>query len=102
MGTIKRSVEVEQVLNSYPGVVQSAVVGRTVGHNEEVIAFVEPVPGTMLDDSRLREYVRERLSPYKVPSEIRFFAQLPSAPSGKVLKSVLKELARQKLDDPMS
>src|SRR5690606_30501034 len=34
-------VEVEQVLNSHPLVVQSAVVGRQVEGNEEVIAFVE-------------------------------------------------------------
>ncbi len=95
-------VEVEQVLNSCPGVVQSAVVGRSVDHNEEVIAFVEPVPGTLLDESSLKEYVRERLSPYKVPSEIRFLAQLPSAPSGKVLKSALADMARHKLDDPAS
>ena len=34
-------LEVEQVLNAYPGVVQSAVVGRDVEHNEEIVAFIE-------------------------------------------------------------
>ena len=34
-------VEVEQVLNGHPDVVQSAVVGRAVEGNEEVVAFVE-------------------------------------------------------------
>ncbi|WP_076997352.1 class I adenylate-forming enzyme family protein [Variovorax sp. KK3] len=87
-------VEVEQVLNSHPEVVQSAVVGRTVGHNEEVVAFVERVAGSQLDDEAMRPFLRERLSPYKVPSEIRFLAQLPSAPTGKILKNVLKTLAQ--------
>ncbi|GAA4334018.1 AMP-binding protein [Variovorax defluvii] len=86
-------VEVEQVLNSHPEVVQSAVVGRTVGHNEEVVAFVERVAGSTLDDEAMRPFLRERLSPYKVPSEIRFVAQLPAAPTGKILKSVLKTMA---------
>jgi acyl-CoA synthetase (AMP-forming)/AMP-acid ligase II len=88
-------VEVEQVLNSHPEVVQSAVVGRTVGHNEEVVAFVERVAGSRLDEAAMRPFLRERLSPYKVPSEIRFVAQLPAAPTGKILKSVLKTLAEQ-------
>ena len=83
------------MLNSHPEVVQSAVVGRTVGHNEEVVAFVERVSGSTLDDETMRPFLRARLSPYKVPSEIRFVAQLPSAPTGKILKSVLKTLAEQ-------
>ena len=87
-------MEVEQALNAYPQVVQSAVVGRTVGHNEEVVAFVQATQGITLDEEALREHLRERLSPYKVPSEIRFLAALPAAPTGKVLKNVLKTLAQ--------
>jgi acyl-CoA synthetase (AMP-forming)/AMP-acid ligase II len=88
-------VEVEQVLNSHPEIVQSAVVGRTVENNEEVVAFVEAIGGIPLDEPALRQYLRERLSPYKVPSEIRFVDALPAAPSGKILKSSLKTLAQQ-------
>jgi acyl-CoA synthetase (AMP-forming)/AMP-acid ligase II len=88
-------VEVEQVLNSHPAVVQSAVVGRTVAHNEEVVAFVELVSDAQPGEEAMRQYLRERLSPYKVPSEIRFLAQLPAAPTGKILKSELKTLALQ-------
>jgi long-chain acyl-CoA synthetase len=88
-------VEVEQALNAYPEVVQSAVVGRTVGHNEEVVAFVQTTQGIALDEEALRAHLREHLSPYKVPSEIRFLAALPAAPTGKVLKNVLKTLAQQ-------
>jgi acyl-CoA synthetase (AMP-forming)/AMP-acid ligase II len=88
-------VEVEQVLNSHPAVVQSAVVGRTVEHNEEVVAFVELVSDAQPGEEAMRQYLRERLSPYKVPSEIRFLAQLPAAPTGKILKSELKTLALQ-------
>ncbi len=88
-------VEVEQALNAFPQVVQSAVVGRTVAHNEEVVAFVETERGAALDEDRLRQHLRERLSPYKLPSEIRFMPALPAAPTGKVLKNVLKTLAQQ-------
>jgi acyl-CoA synthetase (AMP-forming)/AMP-acid ligase II len=88
-------VEVEQVINSHPDVVQSAVVGRTVEHNEEVVAFVETESGAAPDEAAMRAFLRERLSPYKLPSEIRYVAQLPCAPSGKILKSALKAMAQQ-------
>ena len=90
-------VEVEQVINSHPAVVQSAVVGRTVDHNEEVVAFVElnrsvPAP----EPDAFRAYLRARLSPYKVPCDIRFVEQMPMAPTGKLLKNVLKSMAQDR------
>lgn len=86
-------LEIEQVLNAYPGIVQSAVVGREAGHNEEVVAFLETRQGMVIDEPQLRAYLRAQLSPYKQPSEIRLMAALPCAPNGKVLKNVLKALA---------
>jgi long-chain acyl-CoA synthetase len=83
-------VEVEQAINSHPEVVQSAVVGRSVEANEEVVAFIEPTANSTLDAAGMRSYLRERLAAYKVPGDIRFLAQLPSSPTGKVLKNVLK------------
>lgn len=93
-------LEVEQVLNAYPGVVQSAVVGREAGHNEEIVAFIETKEGVPIDDARLRAHLREHLAPYKQPSEIRAMAALPSAPNGKVLKGVLKTLSQTPLHGP--
>ncbi|HRO57783.1 MAG TPA: AMP-binding protein, partial [Burkholderiaceae bacterium] len=88
-------VEVEQVLDSHSDVVQSAVVGRPVEDNEEVVAFVELAAGSTLTEAELGKYLRERLSPYKLPAEIRFLAQFPAGSTGKVLKHVLKDMARQ-------
>ena len=85
----------EQVINAFPGVVQSAVVGRTVGHNEEVVAFVEVPEGRALDEAALRQHLRANLSPYKQPAEIRVLAQLPAAPTGKLLKAVMKQMAER-------
>ena len=38
--------EVEAVLNAHPSVVQSAVIGRAVDANEEVVAYVQLLPGS--------------------------------------------------------
>ncbi|SNS40294.1 Acyl-CoA synthetase (AMP-forming)/AMP-acid ligase II [Noviherbaspirillum humi] len=86
-------VEVEQVLNAYPEVVQSAVVGRPVEGNEEVVAFVEPAQGAAIDLDALRAYLRDNLSPYKQPSEIIILDQLPAAATGKVMKMELRRRA---------
>ena len=91
-------VEVEQAINCHPLVIQSAVVGRTADHNEEVVAFVERAAGAALDAPTLRAYLRDHLAPYKIPSEIRFLAQLPAAPTGKLLKGVMKTMAQQAAD----
>ncbi|HEX5514604.1 MAG TPA: AMP-binding protein [Gammaproteobacteria bacterium] len=87
--------DVEAVLNSHPDVTMSAVVGRTVPGNEEVIAFVQPVEGSGLTPEALKEYAAERLSGYKRPSHIVFMDALPATASGKILKSRLAAQAAQ-------
>jgi acyl-CoA synthetase (AMP-forming)/AMP-acid ligase II len=86
-------VEVEQVLDSHPDVVQSAVVGRDVDGNEEVVAFVEPVAGRSLDEAALLAYLRANLSPYKVPARLVVLEQMPASATGKILKAELRRLA---------
>jgi acyl-CoA synthetase (AMP-forming)/AMP-acid ligase II len=87
-------VEVEGVLSLFPGVAVAAVVGREISGNEEVVAFVQPAPGHMLDLEKLTGWVSERLAPYKRPSEIIIKADLPIGPTGKVFKTRLKQLAQ--------
>lgn len=84
-------VEVEAVLSQVPGVALAAVVGRMVDGNEEVIAFVQPVAGYELNITELDAWVRKNLTPYKRPKEIILTNELPVGPTGKILKSKLKE-----------
>ncbi len=64
--------EVENVLNAHPGVVQSAVIGRAVEGNEEVVAFVELRAVARSAAGRYRSSgAATRLAPYKRPAEIR-------------------------------
>lgn len=87
--------DVEAVLNSHPEVVISAVVGRTVPGNEEVVAFIQPVAGSGLTAEALRAFAAERLSGYKRPSHYIFMEALPATASGKILKSRLAAQAAQ-------
>ncbi|WP_438394238.1 class I adenylate-forming enzyme family protein [Caballeronia sp. DA-9] len=83
--------EVENVLNAHPGVLQSAVIGRTVEGNEEVIAFVELLPSVHALPDDIVAWCAARLAPYKRPAEIRVLAALPAASTGKVLKHKLRD-----------
>ena len=100
--TINRSgfnvypAEIEQVLNSHPDVLYSAVVGRSVPGNEEVIAFVEASPGHQLVIQNLEKFIAGKLAPYKKPAEIILLKALPLGPTGKIAKSKLQDLAALK------
>jgi acyl-CoA synthetase (AMP-forming)/AMP-acid ligase II len=82
--------EVEAVLASHPDVVLCAVLGEAVAGNENVIAYVQPSVGSGLDEAALQAFIKPLLTPYKRPARIVFMEQLPTAPSGKVLKHQLK------------
>lgn len=81
--------EVEAVLNAYPGVRQSAVVGQGEQANQSVVAFIEPAQGANIIPEALADYAATRLADYKRPSEIRLIAAMPMAATGKILKSAL-------------
>ncbi len=87
--------EVEAVLNSHPAITLSAVVGREVPGNEEVVAFVELRPNASATAPDIAAYLRPLLAPYKLPAEIRIVPALPVAANGKVLKHRLAGLAKQ-------
>ena len=83
--------EVEAVLNSHRDVVQSAVVGRTLNGNEEVVAFVQLLQGAPTGPSDLMAFVTPQLTSYKRPSEIIVLDALPATSTGKILKHKLAE-----------
>jgi acyl-CoA synthetase (AMP-forming)/AMP-acid ligase II len=88
-------LEVEAAFNAHPEVVQSAVVGRRVSGNEEVIAFVELVPGAGADERALQAFAAERLAPYKRPQHLFVRDHLPASSTGKITKHALTLLAQE-------
>jgi acyl-CoA synthetase (AMP-forming)/AMP-acid ligase II len=86
--------EVEAELCAHRAVTLASVVARRVAGNEEIIAFVQTVPGSTLVESELAAFVASRLAPYKRPTRIVVLDQLPAAATGKILKAQLKEMAK--------
>jgi long-chain acyl-CoA synthetase len=83
--------EIEEVLYAHPSVAEAAVIGKPDERlGEEVVAVVALRPGTSATAEEIIVYTRERLAAYKYPREIRFMAELPKGPSGKILKTALR------------
>lgn len=85
--------EVEAVLNAHPSVTQSAVIGQAHNGDENVLAFVQPLPGTDLTVEELQSYCKQQLTAYKRPSSITLMESLPATATGKILKSRLLDFA---------
>lgn len=89
--------EVEDVLYSFPGVREAAVVGAADSYRgETVVAFVSAQPGAMIDVAALSRFCRERLAAYKCPAEIRVLEDLPKTESGKITRSTLRDGTRSR------
>ncbi|WP_137389007.1 class I adenylate-forming enzyme family protein [Rhodoligotrophos defluvii] len=89
------SMEIESVLFQHPAVAEAAAVA--VPHpklGEDIQVFVVCRSGMGPSAEELMAFCRERLADYKVPRRISFIAEMPRNPMGKILKTRLREMAR--------
>jgi long-chain acyl-CoA synthetase len=80
--------EIEAVLNRHPLVRESRVFGRTHPHLGEVVEaeLVLAEPGAPLDS--VREFCRDHLAAYKIPTRLHVVADLPRTPvTGKIRRA---------------
>jgi acyl-CoA synthetase (AMP-forming)/AMP-acid ligase II len=85
--------EIEEVVNTFPAVLDCAVVGIVHAHLGEVPAlFVVTRPGQTVVSEALLAYCREQLSAYKVPHSVHLLAEIPRTGSGKIIRYKLREL----------
>ena len=84
--------EVELMLNQYPGVAQSAVIGIPDPQKMEVVkAFIVMKPGETATEEEIKAWAKQNMSAYKVPARIEFRSSLPLLGTGKILRRALKE-----------
>lgn len=83
-------LEVEEAITTHPDVLEVAVVAVPSEMSEdEVKAFVVPVPDRSLDFEALQRWTAERLSAFKVPRFWQAVDALPRTPTSRVAKHQL-------------
>ena len=86
------SLEVEEVLYACPDVQECAVIGTPDKEwGESVTALILPKPGRTIDAKGLKDFLKSRLSAYKVPKRFIAVDDFPKSPAGKVLKRKLRD-----------
>jgi long-chain acyl-CoA synthetase len=84
--------EVEEILRTFPGILDAAVVGLPSEQSgEDVVAAVTLEPGVALDAEAIRVFCRDKLTPYKVPRRIVQVDELPKSLIGKVLRRQVRD-----------
>jgi long-chain acyl-CoA synthetase len=83
--------EIEAVLALMPGVRDCAVFGiPDEEFGEALCAAVQPDPGATLTAAEVQEFLKRRISGYKVPRQVDFHPELPREDSGKIFKRRLR------------
>lgn len=99
---------VDEVLYEHPGVLMAAAFGVPDPENpgsERVMAVIQPKKEyrEKLTEEQIRNYCKEKLSPYAVPKFVEFRDEMPLTVTEKVFKKALKDEAIKKmaLNDPV-
>lgn len=83
--------EIEEVLHSYPGIKEAAVVGEPdARRGEHPVAFLVASDGLMIDEQALLRFVKSKLADYKVPRRVVMLTTMPRNETGKILKTALR------------
>jgi acetyl-CoA synthetase len=94
------TMEIESALVAHPRIAEAAVVGRQHEiKGESVFAFVvcrgaRPSGDTKEFEKELRDWVAEKLGAIAKPDDIRFADNLPKTRSGKIMRRLLRAIAR--------
>ena len=95
------TMEIESALVAHPLVAEAAVVGKPHEvKGEAIVAFVT-LKGSYPDSNAvieitnvLRDWVAKQIGPIAKPDEIRFGENLPKTRSGKIMRRLLRALAK--------
>jgi long-chain acyl-CoA synthetase len=84
--------EIEEVISAHPAVAEVGVAGvPDAMKGETAKAWIVLRPGESATRAEMKAFCRERLAPYKVPSEYEFVQELPKSQVGKVLRRLLRQ-----------
>lgn len=92
------SAQVEAIINTCPGVEESAVIGVPDGKGGEFVkCYIVKAEGAALSEDEFRKFLKQHLDNYKRPRDFEFIKELPKNSLQKVLKRELRKDALAKM-----
>ncbi|MFC1798294.1 ATP-dependent acyl-CoA ligase [Thermodesulfobacteriota bacterium] len=86
------SLEIEQVLNAHPKILESAVIGvPSELSDEEIKAYLIPKPEEAIDPVEIFEWCEKKIARFKVPRYLELRKSFPKTPSHRVEKYKLRQ-----------
>jgi fatty-acyl-CoA synthase len=93
------SLDVEGIIVKHEKVMQAAVMGMPHEYwGEAVTAVVVPYPGGDVTEQEIVDYCEENMASYKVPKKVIVMAEVPTSPSGKILKRLLRDQLAEEIE----
>ncbi|EDN93429.1 hypothetical protein SS1G_09295 [Sclerotinia sclerotiorum 1980 UF-70] len=90
--------ELEALLLEHPGIADAAVIGVTIGDGEVPRAYVVRSGDGNVTAEEVTRWVEERTTRYKwLKGGVVFLDAIPKNPSGKILRKVLREKAKDEI-----
>jgi fatty-acyl-CoA synthase len=90
--------EIEEFLYGHPDIADVQVIGvPSERYGEEVMAWVKPREGAVLDDEALTAYCRGKIATYKIPRYWKLVEAFPMTVTGKIQKFRMREAAVEEL-----
>jgi long-chain acyl-CoA synthetase len=88
--------EVEEVIMTHPKVLEVGVAGVPDPYRGETVkAWIVLKPGETMTTEEVRQFCKENMASFKVPTHVEFRNELPKTTVGKVLR---RELVREHME----
>jgi len=89
--------EIENVVTTHPDVLEAAVIGIEGDDSGEAVKLFTVMSETATITPReLRQWCKQNMTAYKVPTYVEFVDELPKSNVGKVLRRELREMDEAK------
>jgi fatty-acyl-CoA synthase len=84
--------EIEEFLYTHPAIADAQIIGvPDEKYGEELMAWVQLVPGAELTEDELKDFCRDKIAHFKVPRYVRFVSEFPMTVTGKVRKVEMRD-----------
>ena len=85
------TAEIYRQVELLPEILESIAVGQTVENDVRVILFVKLRPGAVLDEQKIKHFIRAQLTPRHVPAQIIAVPDIPRTKSGKLVELAVRD-----------